>query len=239
MTAATADVRERVVVYYNVTHLHSISPKIIVEKTVSLYSNSPTLYLASSSPRRRELLSQLGLVVERVPQDVEESRLANESPESFVQRLALEKARAGLATLGVRPPRPVLGADTAVVLGEQTLGKPVNREHALAMLQQLSGGEHRVLSAVAVVGRDDLGQDREAVRLSESRVCFRALTSAECEAYWATGEPVDKAGGYAIQGLAALFVERIEGSYSGVMGLPLFETGELLQQFSIQILRHQ
>ncbi len=203
---------------------------------MSLHSDSPTLYLASSSPRRLELLSQLGLAVEVVPQDVKETRLSNESPEGYVWRLALEKARAGRAALGSRSSRPVLGADTAVVLGGQTLGKPTDREHALAMLQQLSGVEHRVLSAVAVVGRDNLGQDREAVRLSETRVRFRPLTTTECEAYWATGEPADKAGGYAIQGLAALFIERIEGSYSGVMGLPLFETGELLRQFSVQTL---
>lgn len=185
-----------------------------------------------------ELLAQLGLAVEVVPQAVAEHRLHGESPQDYVLRLALDKARAGQGALGSRPPRPVLGADTAVVLGDRVLGKPADREHALAMLQSLSGTAHRVLSAVAVVGRDNLGQDREAWRLSETRVRFRRLDAAECEAYWATGEPADKAGGYAIQGRAALFVEHIDGSYSGVMGLPLFETGELLRQFDIQVLAH-
>jgi septum formation protein len=197
--------------------------------------NSPQLYLASSSPRRRELLAQIGVVVEVVSQDVSENRLDGESPESYVKRLALEKARSGLAGLGDRSFLPVLGADTAVVVENEVLGKPVDKADALAMLQRLSGRSHRVLSAVAVVRRDDLGQDREDVRLSESVVEFRAITEKECEAYWHTGEPMDKAGAYAIQGLAAVFIDRIEGSYSGVMGLPLFETGELLQLFGIEI----
>jgi septum formation protein len=198
-------------------------------------SNKPQLYLASSSPRRRELLAQLGVDIEVVSQDVSESRLGGESPESYVERLALEKARAGLGGFGDKSFCPVLGADTAVVVDGEVMGKPVDKSDALAMLGQLSGRSHRVLSAVAVVGRDDLGQDRQDVRVSESRVVFRVITQQECEAYWDTGEPLDKAGAYAIQGLAALFIKRIEGSYSGVMGLPLFETGELLQQFGIEI----
>jgi len=198
--------------------------------------NLPQLYLASTSPRRRELLAQLGISVEVVPQDVPENRWASESPESYVKRLALEKARSGLNGLGDKSLRPVLGADTAVVVGDDVLGKPTDKADAMAMLQRLSGRSHRVLSAVAVVGRDDLGQDREEVRISESIVTFRPITEKECEAYWNTGEPKDKAGAYAIQGLAAIFIERIEGSYSGVMGLPLFETGELLRKFGIEIL---
>ncbi len=197
---------------------------------------SPQLYLASTSPRRRELLAQLGISVEVVSQDVPENRQGDESPESYVKRLALEKARSGLNGLGGKSLRPVLGADTTVVVENEVLGKPVNKSDALSMLQRLSGRSHRVLSAVAVVGRDDLGQDREEVRVSESIVLFRAIAEKESEAYWDTGEPSDKAGGYAIQGLAAFFIERIEGSYSGVMGLPLFETGELLQKFGIEIL---
>ena len=196
----------------------------------------PQLYLASSSPRRRELLAQLGVSVEVVSQDVSENRCSNENPESYVKRLALEKARFGLSGLGGESLFPVLGADTAVVVGGEVLGKPADKAEAMAMLQQLSGRSHRVLSAVAVVGRNDLGQDREEVRVSESIVLFRAVREKESEVYWGTGEPADKAGGYAIQGLAALFIERIEGSYSGVMGLPLFETGELLQKFGIKIL---
>ena len=197
--------------------------------------NSPQLYLASTSPRRRELLAQLGISTEVVSQGVPENRLDGESPESYVKRLALEKARSGMAGLGDRGLLPVLGADTTVVVENEVLGKPVDKADALAMLKRLSGRSHWVLSAVAVVGRDDLGQDREAVRISESIVKFRAISEKECESYWDTGEPMDKAGAYAIQGLAAVFIVNIEGSYSGVMGLPLFETGELLQLFGIEI----
>jgi septum formation protein len=164
---------------------------------------SPQLYLASSSPRRHELLTQIGISVEVVSQDVTEDRRANESPELYVKRLALEKAYSGLKSLGGKASHPVLGADTAVVVENKVLGKPTDKVDALAMLQRLSGRSHRVLSAVAVVGRDDLGQDREDVRVSESIVIFRPITEKECEVYWDTGEPVDKAGAYAIQGLAA------------------------------------
>lgn len=201
----------------------------------------PDLYLASASPRRQALLAQIGLSVQTVPQAVPEQRLGQESPENYVQRLALEKARAGLASLEETRLRPVLGADTAVVLGDEIFGKPAHEAEALAMLGRLSGRTHRVLSAVAVVGGGILGQDKasqvtEAVRMNESRVRFRDLTEAECRAYWRTGEPADKAGAYGIQGMAALFIEHLEGSYSGVMGLPLFETGELLRQFGIEVL---
>jgi septum formation protein len=198
--------------------------------------NPPHLYLASLSPRRQELLAQLGLRYELIAQAVPEQRCADESPEGYVRRLALEKARAGRAALAGRPLRPVLGADTTVVVDDAVLGKPADEAEAKAMLLRLSGRSHRVLSAVAVVGRDDLGQDRQALRVSESRVTFRDLDAAECHAYWLSGEPLDKAGAYAIQGLGALFVERLEGSYSGVMGLPLFETGELLRRFGIDVL---
>ena len=195
----------------------------------------PQLYLASSSPRRCELLAQLGVRFEVVAQSVPEERLPHESPEAFAQRLAVEKARAGQALLSADINLPVLGADTIVVVDDDILGKPKDKADALAMLAQLSGGSHRVLSAVAVVGRDDMGQDKTMVRCSESRVRFRALRDGEAEAYWATGEPVDKAGAYGIQGLAAVFIEHLEGSYSGVMGLPLFEAGELLRAFGIEI----
>jgi septum formation protein len=198
--------------------------------------NPSHIYLASLSPRRQELLAQLGLRYELIAQAVPEQRRAEESPEAYVRRLALEKAQAGRAALAGRPLRPVLGADTTVVVDDAVLGKPADEAEAKAMLMRLSGRSHRVLSAVAVVGRDDLGQDRQAVRVSESRVSFRELSVAECHAYWLSGEPLDKAGAYAIQGLGALFVERLEGSYSGVMGLPLFETGELLRRFGIDVL---
>lgn len=196
----------------------------------------PDLYLASASPRRRELLAQIGLTVELIPQSMLEQRLDTESPESYVKRLAIEKAKAGSDALGDNGQRPVLGADTAVVLGDTVLGKPVDKADALAMLGLLSGQVHRVLSAVAVVGKDNLGQNKTLVSMSESHVRFRRLSETERLAYWQTGEPVDKAGGYGIQGLGAMFIEHLEGSYSGVMGLPLFETAELLQQFDIELL---
>lgn len=193
------------------------------------------IYLASTSPRRRELLEQIGICFKVVAQNAPEDHQAGESLEFFVQRLALEKALAGLAGLEDKNNCPVLGADTVVVVDDEWLGKPADKADAMAMLQRLSGRTHRVLSAVAVVGCDNLGQYREEVRFSESEVTFRPISADECAAYWGTGEPVGKAGAYAIQGLAAIYIERIEGSYSGVMGLPLFETGELLQQFGIKI----
>jgi septum formation protein len=193
--------------------------------------NHPHIYLASASPRRRELLQQLGVRFEVLAQNVPEVRRAGESPEAFAERLAREKAQAGWAQLAEAQRLPVLGADTIVVVDEQVLGKPANRDEALAMLALLSGRTHRVLSAVALIG-----QDKVRSRVCESRVTFRVIDVQERAAYWASGEPADKAGGYAIQGLGALFVERLEGSYSGVMGLPLFETGELLREHGIELI---
>ncbi|MGH8260780.1 MAG: Maf family protein [Steroidobacteraceae bacterium] len=181
----------------------------------------PLLCLASASPRRRELLAQIGVAHEVVPADVDERRRAGEPPRDYVQRVAREKA------LHVRSHRlgrqPVLAADTAVVLGATVYGKPRDREHALEMLAALAGREHEVLTAVALATEAGL-----ATALSVSTVRMRALTEAECAAYWDTGEPRDKAGAYAIQGLGAVFVESLRGSFSGVMGLPLFETARLL-----------
>jgi len=190
----------------------------------------PHLYLASNSPRRAELLRQIGVNFHVIAAPVDESAAATETPEEHVTRLALEKARAGHATLQGEHRRPVLGADTMVVVGDVVMGKPHDREAAIHMLQSLSGRTHRVLSAVALV------DEAEAWRLSVSHVTFRDLAWAECAAYWGTGEPEDKAGGYAIQGLAAMFISRLEGSYSGVMGLPLFETAELLVAAGIRLL---
>ncbi len=197
----------------------------------------PDLYLASASPRRRELLAQIGLKVEIVSISVNERPLDNEPPGNYVRRLALEKARAGLLVSDVHRQCPVLGADTAVVMDDCILGKPANKAEALAMLKQLSGHTHQVLSAVAVVGKDNLGQDRVETCISQSQVRFRRIDEKEYLAYWQTGEPTDKAGAYGIQGLAAIFIEHLEGSYSGVMGLPLFETSELLCHFGIKVLR--
>jgi septum formation protein len=193
-------------------------------------SNLPDIYLASQSPRRQELLEQIGVDYEVLVVDVDEQVQGNERAEDFVCRVALDKARAGWCMLPEDSRRPVLGADTVVVTGSGILGKPRDREHATRMLQQLSGRTHTVLTAVALVG------STEAVQVRTSYVTFRTVTTAECEAYWDTGEPADKAGGYAIQGRAAIFISRIEGSYSGVMGLPLFETAELLKESGITIL---
>jgi len=178
----------------------------------------PLLVLASRSPRRRELLWQIGVPHHVAAADIDEQPLPGEAPADCVQRLALAKART-VAPAGL----PVLGADTAVVIDGQMLGKPGNRTDGVAMLQRLSGRTHRVLTAVALV---DAHGGR--VALSASEVDFRVLTGAECERYWESGEPRDKAGGYAIQGLGAVFISALRGSYSGVMGLPLFETAALL-----------
>ncbi len=186
-------------------------------------------HLASGSPRRRELLAQLGYRFGVLSAGIEEVQGASESGEDYVLRVAREKAAAGLAIRPTGDTRPVLGADTEVLLGDRVLGKPGSREDGLAMLAQLSGRTHLVLSAVAVNdGR------HECVALSRTKVSLRELAPAEIEAYWASGEPCDKAGAYAIQGLAAVFVERIEGSYTGVVGLPLFETAALLREFGIE-----
>lgn len=192
---------------------------------------SPVLYLASQSPRRRELLRQIGVIHEVLPVEVDERWRAGEPARDYVARVALDKARAGRAALTPGCSVPVLGADTGVVIDGEVLGKPAHRNDGIAMLRRLSGATHEVLSAVAVAGTRG-----GAVRVSTSRVTFRTLTARECAAYWATGEPVDKAGGYAIQGLAAVFVAHIEGSYSGVMGLPLFETAALLKESGITVI---
>lgn len=191
------------------------------------------IYLASRSPRRRELLQQIGLPFRSLTVAVDETAGENESAEVYVIRLALEKARAGWAQLGDDDKRlPVLAADTAVVLDDGTiLGQPADRAAGLDMLRQLSGRSHRVLTGLALV------DDREATRLSVNTVSFRELDEGEIEAYWATGEPADKAGAYAIQGRGAVFVNHLEGSYSGVMGLPLYEVTDLLAEFDLDYRR--
>lgn len=189
------------------------------------------IYLASASPRRRELLTQIGVRYELLKVFVPEVPLPGEEAQDFVQRVALEKAQAGKSLLLPEDPRPVLGADTAVVIDGSILGKPVDRQEAIEMLSRLSGRSHQVMSAVAIVA------DREAVILNISQVTFRNLNGEEIETYWESGECQDKAGAYAIQGRAAMFIQELQGSYSGVMGLPLFETGVLLQQFGINPLR--
>ncbi|MCG8294595.1 Maf family protein [Pseudomonas entomophila] len=186
----------------------------------------PQLYLASGSPRRRELLTQIGVPFVVVSAPIDETPLPDEAPAAYVERLAQAKAVAGFTQTdgtGV-----VLGADTTVVLDGNILGKPENREQALAMLGDLSKREHQVLTAVAVTD----GQ-RSLSCCVATTVRFRTISFEEALRYWASGEPQDKAGGYAIQGLGAVFVSGIEGSYSSVVGLPLSETAELLEQFAI------
>lgn len=190
------------------------------------------IYLASNSPRRRELLDQIGVTHRVLRVEVDESARPGESASALVQRLALTKAHAGRENLPSGDGRPVLGADTVVVCDGRILGKPRDRNDALAMFTALSGRRHEVLSAVALVDHSQ----RERVLLSRTEVRFRDIAPAEAEAYWASGEPADKAGAYAIQGLAAVFIAEIDGSYSGVMGLPLFETAQLLNEFGIGIL---
>lgn len=189
------------------------------------------LFLASGSPRRRELLTQIGVPFQVVSASIDETPLPDECPAAYVERLARAKARAGREHLlgsSVSAPFCVLGADTAVVLDDQILGKPVDEANALAMLMALSGREHEVLTAIAI-----LAAERCETRVVRSRVSFRTISQQEAAQYWASGEPQDKAGGYAIQGLAAVFVAGLNGSYSGVVGLPVCETAELLGQFGI------
>jgi septum formation protein len=192
-----------------------------------------SLYLASGSPRRRELLTQLGLQFERLITDVEELRQPEEAAEAYVRRLAADKARAGVA---VAPQDlPVLGADTIVVLNNEVLEKPRDAAHAAQMLSQLSGQTHQVMTAVALAD-----SARELDCLVTTDVTFRNISAEEISHYIASGEPMDKAGAYGIQGLGGNFVRKINGSYHAVVGLPLVETNELLSHFqSLRALRGQ
>lgn len=198
------------------------------------------LYLASQSPRRLELLRQLGLTPTVLPlrtsagrADVDETPLADEPGIDYVLRLARMKAMAAvIAQSGRRLPSwPIVAADTCVTLDGQILGKPADADRAAAMLRLYSGRTHTVLTAVAVAHLD-----QTRIALSESQVTFKALSEAEIAAYIASGEPFDKAGGYGIQGRAAQFIEHLSGSYSGVMGLPLFETAQLLREVGFEVM---
>jgi septum formation protein len=184
------------------------------------------LHLASQSPRRRQLLEQLGIDFSVLAIDVPEQRIPGESPLEYVSRVARDKARAGLLGLDGVDGAIVLGADTEVVLDDEVFGKPRDAEDAAAMLRRLSGRTHEVISTVWVVSAQ-----REQSETSVSRVRFSPLDAPTIAAYVATGEPFGKAGAYAIQGRGALLIEHLEGSYSGVMGLPVFETARLLRGF--------
>ena len=184
------------------------------------------LYLASQSPRSRELLAQIGVVFETVDVNVPEVRATDESPQAYVERVAREKARAGLeAVMGADSDAVVLGADTEVVLDDRVFGKPRDAADAAAMLRALSGRTHDVISVVCCASAQD-----ERIATCASAVTFAELDTGEIERYASTVEPFGKAGGYAIQGRAAGFIAHLSGSYSGVMGLPLFETVRLLRE---------
>ena len=183
----------------------------------------PRIYLASASPRRAELLAQIGVAFQVRPVSVDETPRRREEAAEYVLRLAQQKARAAWSALEELERRPVLAADTTVALDGEIFGKPDDRASARAMLLRLSGCTHEVHTAIALLHEGGAG-----TRISSSRVTFRAISGEEIDWYWGTGEPADKAGAYAIQGRGAIFVSHLAGSYSGVVGLPLLETWELL-----------
>lgn len=187
------------------------------------------LILASASPRRAEILQQIGVAFQIAPADIDETPMPQELPIDYVQRMAQEKAQYVIDSVA-NSSTVVLGADTSVVLGCKIYGKPKNQEEALVMLADLSGKTHQVLTAIAMGNNQ-----RCVIKLSATDVKFRELDPEECLDYWKTGEPSDKAGGYAIQGLGAVFVEKINGSFSGVVGLPIEQTSQLLQTFKVPI----
>ena len=211
---------------------------------------NPMVYLASKSPRRAHLLQQLGISYKLLDAAVDEQLLEGESAESYVCRLALEKATTAWKACAL-PMIPVIGADTCIVLDGKVIGKPTGRERGIEILKSLSDRWHTVLTAVAVVSSANeefqlpdarvqlnwrvTGQRMELVALNESQVQFGPMSDGEIEAYWDSGEPWDKAGAYAIQGKAALFIRSVQGSYSGIMGLPLYETGELLRLSGVDL----
>ncbi|WP_252179011.1 Maf family protein [Endozoicomonas sp. 4G] len=188
------------------------------------------IYLASQSPRRKELLQQIGIAFEQIHSGIDETPHSGEAPEAYVTRMAEQKALAGWRqlTLDRLPLGPVLAADTSVILGMKILGKPENEPQACDMLLSLSGNSHEVFTAVAITDGDNL-----SVKVSRTVVRMTAFDRKVAEAYVATGEPMDKAGAYGIQGKGAVLVESITGSYTGVVGLPVKETADLLQNLGI------
>jgi septum formation protein len=188
----------------------------------------PKIILASASPRRQELLKQIKIHYQVQLAEIDESPKLNELPADYVLRLAIEKATACKAKFN--PKLPILAADTSVIFNGKILGKPEDESNAKTMLRELSGNTHQVFTAIALLGREL----QSALCVTE--VSFKVLSEAQIYAYWQSGEPIDKAGGYAIQGVASAFIERINGSFSGVMGLPLFETAQLLALEGIEVL---
>jgi len=195
----------------------------------------PQIYLASSSPRRQQLLDQIKVRYLLLAPQIKETPRPQESPVDYALRIAIEKARAGWKlqqeAIPSKPYLPILGADTVVTSNNTIFGKPENREDGLNMLEQLSGKSHDVISAIALITRT-----KEYTAICTSSVTFRHTTPEEREQYWSSGESGDKAGSYAIQGIGAVFISNISGSYSGVMGLPLFETAKILQESGICVL---
>lgn len=189
-----------------------------------------TIILASASPRRAELLQQIGLEYDVLPSDIDETVFENESVGDYVQRMAETKAQ--VAQTNSSPSDIVIAADTTVSIDDQILGKPQDEAHCLAMLASLSGRVHTVRTAVVVSQEEFIGNT-----MSISEVSFRTISPEEAKNYWSTGEPKDKAGSYAIQGLGSVFVDRLEGSYSGVVGLPLYELTQLLKQIDVSVFK--
>lgn len=193
-----------------------------------------SIFLASASPRRSALLTQIGVAHQLCAVDLDEARLPGEPPRVYVERLARDKALAAAAALGAALDRPLLAADTTVVLDDEIFAKPADEDDCVRMLQALSGRTHEVMTGVALLAGPALLAD-----VNVSRVTFRRLDAAECRRYWCTGEPRGKAGGYAVQGFGATLIERLEGSHSGVMGLPLCETARLLAAAGVALWQGQ
>ncbi len=195
-------------------------------------SSSAQIILASASPRRRELLEQIGVIAIVQPVDIDETQQEHEPAIKFVQRLAMEKAQRGFETINNKDMLPVLGSDTIIEVDAMVLGKPENRQQAKEMLELLSDRKHTVHSSVAIVTHEE-----KLIETSSTQVHFKALAEEEIDSYLATGEADDKAGSYAIQGRAAQFIKNINGSYTGVMGLPLYETVQLLKRCGVKTLK--
>ena len=195
-------------------------------------SSSVQIILASASPRRRELLEQIGVIAIVQPVDIDETQQGHEPAIKYVQRLAMEKAQTGFETIDNKDMLPVLGSDTIIEVDTMVLGKPENRQQAKEMLELLSDRKHTVHSSVAIVTHEE-----KLIETSSTQVHFKALAEEEIDSYLETGEADDKAGSYAIQGRAAQFIKNINGSYTGVMGLPLYETVQLLKRCGVKTLK--